>query len=143
MQLTRYTDYGIRVLIYLACSDEVGTVTEIAERFDISRHHLVKVAHHLSKLGYVETTRGRSGGMRLAREPEKIRLGDVVRDLEPDLNLVECFSPETDNCVISPACGLKHALIKAQRAFLEVLDSYTLKDVVRNRRKLAGLLGGV
>lgn len=94
MQLTLYTDYSLRVLLYLAAAEGTATVSEIAERHGISKNHLVKVVHHLGKLGYVHTERGRHGGIRLAREPGSMRLGALVQDTEPHFHLVECFDTE-------------------------------------------------
>ncbi len=140
MQLTAYTDFGLRVLIYLACASSDATVAEIAEQYGISRNHLVKVVHRLSQLGYIKTERGRSGGIRLAHEPNDIQLGAVVRALETNRALVECFTPQTNTCPIAPVCGLKGVLEQAERAFQETLDQYTLADVVGEREQLAEIL---
>ncbi len=140
MQLTAYTDFGLRVLIYLACSDGPATVAEIAEQYGISRNHLVKVVHRLSQLGYINTERGRSGGIHLAHAPKRIRLGEVVRDLETNRVIVECFAPETNTCPIAPVCVLKGVLQQAEAAFQEKLDEYTLEDVVGEREQLAQIL---
>lgn len=140
MQLTTYTDFGLRVLIYLACADDGATVAEIAEQYAISRNHLVKVVHRLSQLGYIQTERGRSGGIRLAQAPNKIRLGKVVRDLESNRALVECFTPGTNTCPIAPVCGLKGVLLQAEAAFQHVLDDHTLADVVVDRKSLQAIL---
>lgn len=140
MQLTRHTDYGLRILIYLASAKDSRSVPEIAERYGISRNHLVKVAHELVKLSYLKTTRGRLGGMTLAKSPKRIKIGKVVRDLEPGFEIAECFSPERDRCVITSGCQLKFALDYAKRAFLNALDEYTLEDVVGNREQLVELL---
>lgn len=143
MQLTRYSDYSLRVLVYLALDPQRrATIEEIADRYAISRSHLMKVVHHLARRGFVETVRGRGGGLRLARPPEHIGIGDVVRATEEGrATLVECFDPEHDACRISPACGLRGVLDEALGAFLEALDRYTLEDVVaRRRRPLARLL---
>lgn len=142
MQLTLYSDYSLRVLIFLATVDkETSTISEIAERYGISRNHLVKVAHNLGKLGYVKTTRGRTGGISLAKDKSKVRLGSVVRDVEPNFSLVECFTPEKSTCPIQGVCGLRSALREAQDAFFAVLDSYTLSDLVMNRDAIARELG--
>jgi len=132
VQLTLYTDYGLRVLIYLACREDDATVAEIAERYGISRNHLVKVVHALSQKGFISTTRGRSGGLRLARPADQIGVGEVVRALETNRALVECFSPEHNTCPIAPVCALKGALAQAERAFQNALDEYTLADVTKN-----------
>ena len=140
MQLTSYTDYGLRVLIYLACADDGATVAEIADQYGISRNHLVKVVHRLSQLGYILTERGRFGGIRLANPPKDIRLGQVVRDLETTRAIVECFSPETNTCPIAPVCGLKGVLARAEAAFQQVLDEHTLADVIVDRSVLSAIL---
>lgn len=144
MQLTLYTDYSLRTLIYLGTVRRASTITEIAESYGISRNHLVKVVHQLGKHGYIVTERGRGGGISLAREPEQINLGEVVRHMEPNFHLVQCFNPDTDQCVISPNCALKRVLSEAQRSFMKVLEGYSLADVVHKQRPaLAKLLGAV
>lgn len=140
MQLTLHTDYSLRVLLYLATCEGPSTIAEIATRYGVSKNHLVKVVHKLGQKGYVQTGRGRGGGVALARKASDIRVGDVVRDMEPNFHIVECFNPETNTCGIAPGCALKHALLKAQQAFLSTLDGYTLADVSRNRATLARLL---
>jgi len=140
MHLTRYTDYGLRVLIYLAARPEGATVSEIAASYDISRNHLVKVAHHLGRMGYIETTRGKSGGLRLVRAPSDINIGSVVRDMEPNFHLVECFSGATNTCPITMVCKLKGVLAEAERAFMAALSSHTLADITVNREALMQLL---
>jgi Rrf2 family nitric oxide-sensitive transcriptional repressor len=137
MQLTLYTDYSLRVLIYLGVRpNHQATITEIAQSYKVSRNHLVKVVHNLGNMGYIITTRGRGGGLLLALPPEKINIGEVVRKTEPNFDLVECFNEETNSCPISPACALIRALKLARKAFLEVLEQYTLADVVANRSEL-------
>jgi len=137
MRLTEYTDYSLRVLIYLAVNREsVTTIQEIADTYGISKNHLVKVAHNLGRLGFVTTGRGRGGGIRLGREPETIRIGDLVRKVETDFKLAECFDVETNGCVISAECIYKTALTLAHAAFFNVLDEYTLADLVRNELAL-------
>lgn len=142
MQLTQYTDFALRTLLYLAVTNENATITEIAERYNISRNHLVKVVHNLGKLGYITTVRGRQGGLRLARSPESINLGEVVRRTEPNFHLVECFDRINDQCILTPSCQLKGRLGKAFKAFMAVLDEYTLADLLGNRRELERLLLG-
>ncbi len=141
MQLTRYTDYSIRTLIYLGAHEGTQTISEVAKAYGISRNHLVKVVHNLGRLGYVETLRGKSGGIRLAIPPQEINLGSVVRDVEPTLNVVECFSAEENSCPITPVCGLKGILHEASDAFFEVLEKYHLSDVIGPRKELLQLLG--
>lgn len=143
MQLTLHTDYSLRVLIYLQCTGSETTIAEIADRFQISRNHLVKVVHELGKKGYVHTTRGRGGGISLACAPEKVTIGQVVRDMEANFNIVECFHVETSNCVLTPHCALKGALMSANRAFLKELDKHTLASVTQNHRTIQRLLSAV
>ena len=132
MRLTNYTDYPLRVLIYLAVKkeEEKSTITEITEAYQISRNHLTKVIHQLGQIGLIETTRGRGGGIVLAKRPSEIIIGDVVRETEEDFRMVECFSPD-NNCVITPACSLRHVLNEALLAYMAVLDKYTLADIVK------------
>ncbi|MDR9425807.1 MAG: Rrf2 family transcriptional regulator [Marinobacter sp.] len=135
MHITRYTDYSLRVLIYLAAEgDRLATIQEIADSYDISKNHLMKVVHQLNKKGYIETIRGKNGGMRLHRAPEEINIGILVRETEQDLNIVECFSSR-NTCKITPVCGLKSMFNEALKAFLEVLDQYTLADIVQSRHQ--------
>ncbi len=131
MQLTIYTDYSLRVLIYLGvhCEKRV-TISEIAKAYNISRNHLVKVVHQLSHNGWITTIRGKNGGMHLAFPPEQINIGTIIRQTEPHMNLLECFDKDNNNCSISPACSLKRVLYQARRAFMEVLDQQTLADIL-------------
>jgi Rrf2 family transcriptional regulator, nitric oxide-sensitive transcriptional repressor len=142
VQLTRYSDYSLRVLIYLAVEPErLATIDEIARSYGVSRAHLMKVVHQLGLRGYVETVRGRGGGLRLARSPAEIRIGEVVRATEENLSLVECMDPRGSECAIESACGLQPVLREALAAFLAVLDGTTLADLVaRRRRPLVALL---
>ena len=136
MQLTRYSDYGLRVLIYLAVkTDGLATIEEISDAYAISKAHLMKLVHEMGQAGLLETVRGRGGGIRLARPPEEIRIGDVVRQTEGKMELVECFGPEKSHCRIEAVCGLRPVLEEALSAFLGVLDQYTLADIVSRRRK--------
>jgi Rrf2 family nitric oxide-sensitive transcriptional repressor len=131
MQLTRFTDYSLRVLIHLGSHpDTQATVAGIAAGYGISRHHLTRVVHQLGLRGYIETVRGKGGGFRLARRPELIRIGDVVRDMEPGFELAECFRPGETSCRLLPACALKPVLGEAGRAFLASLDRYTLAELL-------------
>ena len=141
MRLTVYTDYALRLLMYLALKDDgLATIAEVADSYGISKNHLMKVAHQLGVGGYVGTVRGRGGGLRLAKPAEKIGLGEVVRRTEPDMALVPCFKPVDDLCAIRSCCVLKGALDKARGAFVEVLDGYTLGDLVRPRGPMRALL---
>lgn len=142
MRLTAYTDFSLRLLIYLAVkSDGVSTIGDVADAYGIPKNHLTKVAHQLGLAGYIATIRGRGGGMRLGRPASEIRVGAVVRSTEPDMALVPCFEPVCAHCPIIPACGLRGALTEARSAFLEVLDRYTLNDLVRSAADLQALLG--
>lgn len=140
MRLTRYTDYSLRVLIYLAVRpDGFGTVKSIAAAYGISRNHLMKVVQELNRRGYIDTVRGKGGGIRLRLRPDRIGMGRVVRDMESDLELVECFGPD-NRCVISSECTLKIVLGDALEAFLVVLDRYTLADLIHDPAPLHRLL---
>ncbi|WJY27134.1 MULTISPECIES: RrF2 family transcriptional regulator [Sporosarcina] len=142
MRLTLYTDYSLRVLIYLGAKPvgERATVQEISAAFHISKNHLTKVVHELGKAGYIETVRGRGGGIRLKLPPEQINVGMVVRQTEDDFQLVECFNRESNQCVLAPACRLKGVLQEALHAYLRVLDDYTIADFVENRQEIEQLL---
>lgn len=142
MRLTLHTDYALRVLTYLALRPgRPVTVSDVAAAYGISRHHLLKVARTLRTLGVVGTTRGRSGGIRLAQSPERIGIGRIVRATEADFALVGCQEPRCDGCPIAPSCRLGDAFGAALAAFLAVLDRYTLADMLRNRAALRSLLG--
>ena len=135
MRLTLYSDYSLRVLLYLSYKDQENvTITELADFYKISRNHLVKVVHNLGINGFISTSRGKHGGIKLARPAEAISVGDVVRHTEPDFDLLECFNPETDHCVVTKTCNLKSVLYEARRAFIEVLDRYTLADAAARMR---------
>lgn len=130
MRLTQYTDFSIRVLIYLGLHPARRcTIQEIAEGYGISRNHLMKVVQQLAQAGYVESTRGAGGGLKLGRPVDKINLGEVIKEMEPDFGMVECFR-ENNECVITPACRLPPMLSRATRAFLAVLAEYTLADLL-------------
>lgn len=140
MRLSLQSDYSLRLLMHLAVNpDRLVTIGEVATRFRISRNHLMKVAYLLGKEGLIETVRGRSGGLRLARKAESIGVGDVLRRMEGDMRLVDCFSGEPGACLISGACRLKGVLHEALDAFLAVLDRYTLADLATSP-KLRALL---
>jgi len=131
VQLTRFTDYSLRVLIHLGNQpDSLATVAEIAEEHRISRHHLTRVVHQLGLKGYIETVRGKGGGLRLARQPDQIGIGNVVRDMESGFELAECFKPGESSCRFLPGCGLMPILADAGHAFLASLDRYTLADLL-------------
>lgn len=141
MRLTRFTDNALRCLVYLGLHEhEVVTVADVARRMAMSEDHLVKVVQRLSSLGYVQTLRGRNGGLRLAQQPSAIVVGAVVRQTEDNLNLVECFDPVSNQCPIAPACRLAKALDEALDAFLGVLDRYTLLDLLAQPKRLERLM---
>ena len=138
VQLTYYTDYSMRVLIYLAIEPRRRvSISEIAARYDISRNHLVKVVHDLARGGFIESYRGKGGGIELARDPAKINLGEVVRYTEGPFRPVECFDAKRNQCVITNACGLAPVLKEACDSFLATLDRYTLTELVAQRERLA------
>lgn len=133
MRLTLHTDYALRLLMLLALEPEdVHTAEDVARRYDVSRNHLNKVVQTLSQAGFIESLRGRGGGVRLARKPDDINLGRVVRATEDNFHIVECFCRETNTCIVAPACGLRDPLEEAVRAFMSVLDRYSLADLMRN-----------
>ncbi|WP_461784533.1 Rrf2 family transcriptional regulator [Prosthecobacter sp.] len=130
MKLSLFTDYSLRVLMFAALKGESFSLSEVAESYDISRHHLVKVVNYLAKLGYLETRRGRGGGIALGMKPEDIRIGMVVRRTEDSPFIVECFDKQHNTCPINGSCRLKGALAQAVTAFYETLDRHTLRDLV-------------
>jgi Rrf2 family nitric oxide-sensitive transcriptional repressor len=130
MKLSLFTDYSLRVLMFAALKGESFSLSEVAESYDISRHHLVKVVNYLAKLGYLETRRGRGGGIALGMQPEDIRIGMVVRRTEDTPFIVECFDKQHNTCPINGSCRLKGALAQAVNAFYETLDRHTLRDLV-------------
>lgn len=132
MQLTQFTDYALRTLIYLGDRpDRLATISEIAQWHDISKPHLVKVVHHLAKLGYIKSTRGKGGGICLGMSSADINIGKLVRETEPNFHTVECFDKKNNRCRITDYCTLKHALHDATDAFLHVLDQQTLKSITQ------------
>lgn len=142
MRVTRYTDYSLRVLMYVALKgEELSTIGEIAEAYNISKNHLMKVVNQLANKGYLQAVRGKNGGMRLNQAAEEINVGKLVRDTEQDLELVECFG-KNNECVITPACELKHVLASALEAFFSTLDNYTLADLLpqKYQKKMIQLL---
>lgn len=129
MRLTSFTDFGLRALMMLADTPERAISTaEIADKFNISRHHLAKAMAALSTAGYIKTQRGKGGGAKLAMPAQEIRIGEVVKVLERGQSLVECFDANGGACAITPACRLKTMLAGAEKAFLSDLDQYTLED---------------
>ncbi|MGH6989136.1 MAG: Rrf2 family transcriptional regulator [Stellaceae bacterium] len=140
MRLTLFTDYCLRVLMFSGTrGDALSTIDEVARHFGISRNHLVKVVHELGRKGYLETVRGKNGGFRLLKKPSQINIGSVVRDAEEELDVVGCLD-ESDYCPIQQVCILRKALREATKAFLAVLDQYTLDDLLEPRKSLMKLL---
>lgn len=141
MRLTAHTDYALRVLIYLALRpDRMATIQEISERYSLSRDHLMKIAQKLGKAGFIETVRGKNGGIRMGRLPEMVRVGDVVRTMEDSMNLVECHGSGASACLIAPACVLQDVMHEALEAFLMILDRYTLADLTYPSKALSKLV---
>jgi Rrf2 family nitric oxide-sensitive transcriptional repressor len=138
MRLTSYTDYALRTLMFLALNRErLVTIGDIAQTHNIAKNHLTKVVHHLGTLGFVETVRGRSGGLRLAREPVDIRIGEVVRHTESDFYMASCFDANAAGCLYAAGCELRGALARATTAFLDVLDGVTLAQMVERDPQIA------
>jgi Rrf2 family transcriptional regulator, nitric oxide-sensitive transcriptional repressor len=141
MRLALSTDYALRLLMLVGLQPHrLVTIEEVADRFAISKNHLMKVAYQLGQAEYLETVRGRNGGLRLGKAPDQIVVGEVVRTVEPDFAVVECET-STGSCRIAPCCVLRAAMREAVRAFLEKLDQYTLEDLLRPKSKLQRLLG--
>ena len=135
MRLSVHTDYALRTLMFLAARDGHHSITKIASQYRISRNHLMKVAQRLAANGYVESVLGRGGGLKLARPADKLNVGDIVRTLEDTGNFVECFNPDTNDCVVTPVCGLHGVLAGGLRAYMSYLDQYTIADLVGDREK--------
>jgi Rrf2 family nitric oxide-sensitive transcriptional repressor len=140
MRLTLHTDYSLRVLIHVGIADgKLITINDIAKAFDISKQHLMKVVNQLSQKGYLETVRGRGGGIRLSRSPRDINVGEVVRETEETLGVIGCLE-QRGYCPIQRVCELRGVFDEATRAFLAVLDRYTVADLIKPRRALSSLL---
>ncbi len=137
MRLTRYTDYALRVLLYLGARPErLCSISEISKAYGVSQNHLMKVVNDLARAGYVASARGRSGGIRLGAAPDAIGIGTVVRHTEDGFQMADC-----GNCLVAPACGMQGVLNEATRAFLGVLDRYTLADMLAKRDAMRALFG--
>lgn len=131
MQLTLFTDYSIRVLLYVSRqSGHLVTIREISDYYGISMEHMRKVIHKLAKYGYLDSFRGKYGGVQLAKQPKEIKIGKVIMDMEEDMSIMNC---EAQSCILDPDCSLKGALKKASSAFVQVLNEYTLADLNGNR----------
>jgi Rrf2 family nitric oxide-sensitive transcriptional repressor len=143
MRLTQFTDYSLRTLIYVAIRNgEICTIAEVAESYSISKNHLMKVVQRLSQLEILKTCRGKGGGILLNVEPRELNLRQLIEKLEPNNFIVECFDRVNNRCAISPVCRLKKILYEANHSFMQVLEGYTLQDVVKNKRELAQILIG-
>jgi Rrf2 family nitric oxide-sensitive transcriptional repressor len=141
MRLTQYSDLGFRLMMYLAmCTDKLVTIQEVSNRFDISKNHLVKISHQLTKVGLIESVRGRNGGVRLALPPEEINVEMVLQATEDDFDLVECFNSVSNQCVISDVCKLNCLLDEALELFLEKLRKVSLADLVGDGKEIEGAL---
>lgn len=139
MQLTRHTDYALRILIHLAAAPSGrATIAEVADGYGLSRNHLMKVVHHLAQGDFIHTQRGRGGGFALARAADAISIGAVVRHSEPDMTMADCAS-----CAIRSSCGLTGILAEATRAFMSILDRHSLADAARDRGGLAALIAAL
>jgi Rrf2 family transcriptional regulator, nitric oxide-sensitive transcriptional repressor len=144
MRLTDYTDYSLRVLLYLSVRPSgLSTIQEISDAYGISKNHLMKIVQQLGELGWVETVRGRNGGLRLAERSGNLTIGDIVRKTESDFALVGCFDtqPDARGCVIEPHCRLKGVLAAARDAFLAELDKHTVGELAKPASELARMLG--
>jgi Rrf2 family transcriptional regulator, nitric oxide-sensitive transcriptional repressor len=141
MRLTVQTDFALRTLMFLGASEGHQTIEVIARHYGISRNHLMKVAQRLVAEGYVESVRGRGGGLALARPPEALNLGTIVRAFEDVGTFVECFDPVTNRCAATPACGLKHMLAGGVAAFMAHLDKFNVADLITDRQMFAEALG--
>ena len=142
MRLTQFTDFSLRVLIYLALHPkERITIDQLTNAYDVSRHHIRSVVHHLAKLGYLESTQGKGGGLALALKPTQITIREIVGNTEKDFYIVECFNPAGSSCPIEPLCILKQALSEASKSFLQTLEDYTIEDLIKNKKtQLSALL---
>lgn len=135
MHITRYSDYCLRTLIFLALQgDRLATIQEVSRSYNISKNHLMKIVYQLSQKGYINSTRGKNGGIRLGRDPEQINLGTLFTEVEQSFSIAECFS-SNNRCAITPACHMKKILSEALTAFLAVLGKYTLADLVSPRHQ--------
>jgi Rrf2 family nitric oxide-sensitive transcriptional repressor len=142
MRLTLHTDYALRVLIYVALKDgRLATIGDIAQSFGISKNHLMKVVSRLGQKGYLDTVRGKNGGIRLTRAPADINVGEVVRDTEDELEILGCLH-RTGYCRIESVCVLRGVVRDAAGAFLAIFDRYTLADLIHPRQALSALLAG-
>ena len=141
MRLSVQTDYALRTLMYLAANDGHHSITEIARQYGISKNHLMKVAQRLVAEGFVDSVRGRSGGLLLNQPPDTINVGQVVRTFEDYGSFVECFDKSSNACVITPVCGLRHVLADGIEAFLGHLDGFTVADLTGSKARFQSVWG--
>jgi len=140
VKISSFSDYSLRILIYLGIIDKKASIAEISTDFDLSKNHLMKAAHNLIKLGYVRSIRGKHGGILLAVSPESINLGKIILQLERNLDIVECFNAKKNTCNITPACRLKGVFKEAEDAFLKTLTKYSLAHLIQNKMELKRLI---
>lgn len=140
MHLTNFSDYALRVLIYLSLRNEKSSIAEVSKILNLSENHLMKVVHRLAKLGYIQSLRGKNGGIQMALAPRKINLGKIIVELEPNFNIAECFDEEKGLCILSPECRLKGYFNEAKKAFLKTLGKYSLADLTKNKSELLALM---
>lgn len=140
MQLTQFTDYALRALIYIGVRQQSCTINEISQSYAISRNHLIKIIQQLAKMGIIKTTRGKNGGIQMAIAPHEINLKHLILQLEPNFDLVPCFNQNKEPCRIASACKLQTILYEAQKAFLTVLEKFTLAEIMHNQAALQQLL---
>lgn len=140
MQLSKFSDYSFRILIFAGTKKDVCTTAEIAKAYRISQNHLVKIVHRLESLGLIATKKGKHGGFRLIEDPANIRLGGLLRMLEQNMDLVECFSRNDDQCRITEGCRLKYILQRALDEFIGHLDQFTLADLLKPSKPLQKIL---
>ncbi|RXK18816.1 Rrf2 family transcriptional regulator [Macrococcus sp. DPC7161] len=140
MKLTLYSDYSLRVLMYVAQADHRVQIDEIAKFYNISKNHLTKVVNNLANLGYLETIRGRGGGLLMKKDPKSINIGSLIKKTEEHFDIVECFNSETNTCPLINRCGLQSVLHEATLAYLAVLDKYTLDDILNRRISMEQVL---
>ena len=142
MRLSLQTDYALRTLMFLAVKDGHHSIADIASAYGISKNHLMKVAQRLTAEGFVESVRGRSGGLKLSLPPAKLNVGAIVRTMEDTGTFVECFDPATNTCVVTPVCGLRHVLTGALESFARHLDQFSIADLIPNKETFEGQLDG-
>lgn len=134
MRLTQYTDYGLRILLYLGLKGDLATAREIAENFKMSRNHVAKIIHQLGQLGWIQTSKGKGGGIRLAEKALALNLGQITKELEPDFHLVECFDVKHSQCPIGGICRLERLLYSAREAFFRELEGVTIKELAAHTK---------